>query len=94
MQYPDEEKPIEAEYEIVSSGKERGRDEFKKKPEFQSRKPLQAWKAKLLFWGVVIGSISLVLLLLFFFISLFIYFFVPIMIILGCWILLKFLAGK
>ena len=29
MQYPDEEKPIEAEYEIVSSGKERGRDEFK-----------------------------------------------------------------
>jgi len=57
-------------------------------------KPIQPWKARLIFWSVLIGGIAVGTLLFLTFISLFIYFFVPIVFILSIWYLVRMFLGR
>ena len=95
----DSKKPVEAEYEIVSHGEEidsnfKSSDTSHEETVFQSTKPISAWKAKLILWSILLGGIALVVIVLVFFAALFIYFFVPIMIALIGYYLIKKLFLK
>ena len=82
--------PIEVEFEIVDEGgnaSKRARS-GRQKPSASSPQ-LEIWKAKLIVWSIIIGGIVLLGLILFFFAALFIYFFIPIMVIAGIWFLIK-----
>ena len=88
MKDPDE--PIEVEFEIVDEGGDpsRRRPTDRQTPP-ASRPQFEAWKAKLIVWSMIVGGIVILGLILFFFAALFIYFFIPIMVVAGIWFLIK-----
>lgn len=93
----EKESPIEAQYEIVSSDEEfkKNSDYDEEDMQFRPVKPMAIWKAKLIIWGIIIGGIILGAVVLVFFAALFVYFFIPIMLLLAGWYLVKrFLIGK
>lgn len=59
----------------------------------ESVKPIKPWKAHFLLWSTVVGGIAIGTALFLFFLTLFIYFFVPLVIIAGLWALFKHLAS-
>jgi len=90
MKDPDE--PIEVEFEIVDEGGDSSKKSRPDRQKSSAPSPLpqsEVWKAKLIVWSVIIGGIILLGLILFFFAALFVYFFIPIMVLAGIWFLIK-----
>jgi len=52
-------------------------------------KPLSLWKMKLIFWGTIVGGVAIGICVLFFFITLFVYFFIPLLVLVGAWLLVR-----
>ena len=57
--------------------------------EGRPQKPVSPLKAKIIFWSIVIGGIAVGTVIFLTFLSLFIYFFIPIMVMLGVWMLVR-----
>ncbi|OGX05089.1 MAG: hypothetical protein A3G87_03455 [Omnitrophica bacterium RIFCSPLOWO2_12_FULL_50_11] len=58
-----------------------------------SVRPIQPWKAKLIIWSTIVGGIAVGTALFLFFLTLFIYFFVPIVVLAAIWALVRNLGG-
>jgi Flp pilus assembly protein TadB len=57
-------------------------------------KGIKPWKAKLIFWSILVGGVAIGAIIFFTFVSLFVYFFVPIMIFTLIWTLINYFRGR
>ncbi len=59
-----------------------------------SSKPIKPFVAKLIFWATLIGGIAIGTVLFLFFLTLFIYFFIPLFLIVSIWIALQYWRSR
>jgi hypothetical protein len=87
--------PVDEDKEFIELEPGEGGDDYEyHAPREKPEESIQPWKAKLIFWAIVIGGIAVGTIIFLTFLSLFVYFFIPIVAIIAIWSLIRYFFGS